>query len=145
MDISNILVNQNFLLFADFSVPVDPTKQVHSVNFTKDIKISFVPDYMVVRCITYFPVPDDTNGNYVIWSDLVSNYIGNFVNQIDDAETNNLPYVSTPGLVFSLANTPAVNGNFTFKIYEQPVTNVQSNLFGKLCINLDFIKLKKSS
>ncbi len=128
-------VNRNFMVYQNLDDGEDGTG-----SFIKNINLQFMPDLMVVKAVTYYPDTEDLGSNYIIETDLIQNQvIANFVVSLDAEGTGNIPYVSTPNLVFKIINP--IGGNYNFRIYTASDRETVAQLKGRLGINLDFIKL----
>jgi hypothetical protein len=71
MDLTTLEANKNVVLSA---LLVSGTP-----SFSQNVQIPFMPDYMIVRGINYSPDNADPAEGYLIYCDLVSDYIGSFI------------------------------------------------------------------
>lgn len=97
-------------------------------EFTKDIYLNFIPDEMKV-IYSYYENGNTDASQFLIWSNLVNNYICTCEDQ---------SHISCP-TVWTLHNTP-IKGSYTFQtrtIAELPRSDLNA---GNLVFHLEFIK-----
>ena len=129
----------NVTIFTDFSI---------STNFSQTVTINNLPDQCIVRSISYSGATTDTTGVYLIWSDIINDYIGSFVLRNTVAADGHV-FNSTPQTVIDLHNKPMnSNSSLQFVIYrvgvgERTPVPAGTSLIGEIAISLDFIKYKK--
>lgn len=130
MNLNIIEANKNVFVYTAFAGG--------NAIFNNRFDLPFIPDYVIVRGVNY-ATHVDAPGMGVIWSDLVSDFIGTLTvhsNTATDVRGN----YETPILYFKLGRP--INGTYGFKIYDNATGTAVSTLTGQLAIHLEFIKLK---
>lgn len=129
---------KNVTIFTDLSSGVD---------FTQNVIINNQPDECVVRSISY--AGDETvdpKGTYLIWSDLINDYVGSF-SIGNNVALDYLAINTNPQTRIFLKNKPlASNSTLRFAVHSVGVGNRVSAvvaLSGELAVCLDFIKYTK--
>ncbi len=135
MDLSTIEVNKNVILYHDWQINDQAT-----TSWTVQINtVPFIPDYMVIRAISYLPRNDDTIGSYTLYSDIIGDDIGFFSVDSNDGGVNNVqaPVFNHP--IYFKLNKP-INGSYTF-IPRGPSQDA-SAIQGYMVLAIDFIRFK---
>jgi hypothetical protein len=110
------------------------------ISWIQNTRLSFVPDEVRVRQITYHGPPTG-DGAFMIWSSVTNDYIGSF----SVAEATGFTSVAvnvTPNTVIKLLPN-SINQSLTFQIHSingSGVPFASNNLTGQIMINLDFIR-----
>ena len=72
MDLTKIEAISNVLVYGDFLSEASST-------FRQRIDVQFLPDYVIVKGISYWPDDDDFQSNVVVYTDLLGGFIANFL------------------------------------------------------------------
>jgi len=113
----------------------------NSDSWTQNIVLPFQPDFVIIRSISYWGSQEDPPDLYLIWSDITNDYLGSFVVFPNSTQSQILPYTASPFLVFGLKNNPQPSGSIGFKVMN--FNQAGSGLVGSLCLNAEFIKLRR--
>jgi hypothetical protein len=117
-----------------------------ATSFLQNVHVAFKPDECIVRAISYTGPNTDGTGVYLIWSDLINDFIGTFgVSVTVAADTHNINVF--PNIRILLKNCQPFNTQMSFKLYTVVSGNTQvatsTNLAGDFTMSLDFISYKK--
>jgi hypothetical protein len=132
MDLTTVEANKNIVLNHLFANGQS--------EFTQNVSIPFIPDYMIVRGINYSPASTDTVDAYLLWSDLVGDFIGSFVINQQNATPTVQATTTALGQYFKVGRP--VTGDMLTRIMTNVVGNGALHIAGRICIHLDFVKLK---
>jgi hypothetical protein len=107
-------------------------------SFTQNIHIPFIPDFMIVKYISYMPAAI-TNTSWMIYTDMVNDSIGSVAIIEQPSDVN----VFTPGnnsvnLLYQLGKP--ISGTYTFTMRDTPSTS--RGVAGTLIMNIEFYRFK---
>lgn len=118
-----------------------------STDFYQNLSLYGDCSDCIVRSITYSGPAIAEQGCYLIWCDLVNDFIGSFAIIVNATDTTQNPINSNPQTHIHLREPLPSNSTIHFKIYNVSAGNRQavatSTLSGDLAICLDFISYKK--
>jgi hypothetical protein len=105
-------------------------------SFTQNIHISFIPDFMIVKYISYTPADIVlANRSWMIYTDLVNDPIGSIA--VSNSGTL-VPCTNTVNLLYKLGKP--ISGTYTFTLRDTPSTSV--GVDGVLVMNVEFYRFK---
>jgi hypothetical protein len=116
-----------------------------TTDFYQNVTINNQPDECIIRSINYAGPSTDTTGVYLIWSDLINDFIGSFAVRTDG--TTGQAFNLNPQIKLLLTNKQ-VPSNLHFVLYtvgngSRVVIQAGTLLSGDLSISMDFIQYKK--
>ncbi len=137
---SNIASIKNVCIYQDLGTDSD---------FYQAVNIANKPDQCIIRSITYAGPNTDIYGAYIIWSDLINDFIGSFSVSADTTAGSDVTFSATtcPQTTLHFPNPINNMSQIHFVIYgvnagTRQAETLNGALSGDLVIQLDFIKYK---
>jgi hypothetical protein len=132
---------KNISIYQDFSATTD---------FYQKLNINNQPDECIIRSISYSGPTTDSSGGYLIWSDMINDFIGSFAvdsSTYGGTKTSHNVNIS-PQINIHFKYPINFSNNMRFVLYgvvngNPMIITPVGGLTGEFTMNIDFITYKK--
>jgi hypothetical protein len=123
--LSNVIVTHTFALDGN--------------TFTQTLNVPFIPDFMIIKNVSYIPADDDTPIIYFLYSDMSPDCLASVVVCATGEGIINQPFINNPNSLIQLKKP--ISGTVTF-IFKDSLTTAVQTLGGQISVQIEFVRFK---